>query len=104
MDVLVAPDVTRSSRPLWFKVRVVVRRARWLMGVTLLALVAALAGCKSMSRGPDDHSGPFGKGSNAALPNGAMLDHDFKSWPGGTAVPPAGLGIDTVRTPGTSAQ
>ncbi len=104
MEVLDARNVTRPFRPVWFKVQVGSRRVGWLMSVALLALVPGLSGCQTMNHKPEDGPGLFRGGPKAALPNGAMLDHDFKSWPGGTAVPPAGLGIDAVRPLGTSAQ
>ena len=75
---------------------------RWpgfLVSGPILVLALGLTGCGNTSR-----PGLFRRRPAGPEPSGATIGHDFRSWPAGTTIPPAGLGVDLVRSQGSQTQ
>jgi len=72
---------------------------RFLVSGAPLALAVGLTGCGNMNR-----PGLFRRKPSGPETSGATIGHDFRSWPAGTTIPPAGLGVDLVRSQGSQPQ
>ena len=66
------------------------------VGGPLLILALGLTGCGNMNR-----PGLFRRKPAGPEASGATIGHDFRSWPAGTTIPPAGFGVDLVRSQGS---